>query len=179
MDSRFTQSGVLSDGANGPAGTLTKTGVGTLLLTAANTFSSGVNVQGGVVQLSGAGRLPDTADVNVAAPAILDLNGVSDAIDALTGDGDITLGSGTLTVGAANGGGTFSGSIIGAGGLVKVGTGTQLLRTKIVGLNTFPNTYAGGTAINGGVLDVKEDANLGSSGRVAFFQRRNAPDLRH
>jgi autotransporter-associated beta strand protein len=165
----LTQAGAIGDGPAGPAGSLTKAGAGTLLLTAANTFTSGVNIQGGVLRLSGDGMLPDTSDVNVTMPAAFDLNGASGAIDALSGDGDVLLGAGALTVGANDGGATFSGVISGDGGLVKVGAGTQLLRTKMVGMEVFPSTYTGGTVINRGVLDVETDNNLGDpAGALSF-----------
>lgn len=165
----LTQSGVIEDGANGPAGPLNKQGTGDLNLTANNTYSSGTNIQSGRLRLSNSGQLPDTSDVDVAGNATFDLNNISDAINGLSGSGDVTLGSGTLTVGAGDGGGTFAGTISGAGSLVKIGAGTQSLRTKIVGEDTFPNTYAGGTEINGGALDIEDDENLGEAdGPLSF-----------
>ena len=165
----LTQSGVIEDGSNGPAGSLSKAGAGTLRLNAMNTYSSGTNIQNGFLRLLAGGRLPDTTDVNVASGATFDLNNVSDAIDGLAGSGDVLLGAGALTVGADDGGGTFSGTISESGSLVKVGTGTQSLRTKTVGQDTFPNTYTGGTEINGGTLDVEGNENLGeASGGLSF-----------
>ncbi len=166
----LTQSGVIGDGTLGLPGPLAKTGSGTLLLTAANTFSSPVNIQGGILRLLGAGRLPDTADVNITMPAAFDLNNVSDAIDALSGDGDVLLGAGTLTFGASDGDGTFAGIISGAGGLVKIGAGRQTLQTKTGPMGEFlPNTYQGGTAINAGVLRIENDGNLGNpAGAITF-----------
>lgn len=167
--STLTQSGVIADGANGPAGPLNKAGAGTLRLDVASTYSSGTNIQNGLLQLDGAGQLPDSSDVNVAAGATFDLNNVSDAVNGLSGSGDVVLGSGTLTVGSDDGSGTFSGTISGSGGIVKVGGGSQVLRTKEVGEDTFPNTYEGGTQINGGVLDIAVDLNLGDpAGPLGF-----------
>ncbi|QEG33643.1 autotransporter-associated beta strand repeat-containing protein [Bythopirellula goksoeyrii] len=165
----LTQNGVIEDGVNGPAGSLNKTGSGNLLLGTANTYSSGTNIQSGLLRLNSGGRLPDTTDVDVAASATWDLNNVSDAIDGLSGSGDVTLGSGELTVGSDDGGGTFSGTISETGSLVKVGIGTQFLRLNEVGEDTFPNTYTGGTQINGGTLDIEEDDNLGDPGGPLSF----------
>ncbi|MDC0935471.1 autotransporter-associated beta strand repeat-containing protein [Pirellulales bacterium] len=165
----LTQTAVIEDGANAPAGPLNKSGAGDLQLDAANTYTSATNIQSGRLRLSNAGRLPDTSDVDVAAGATFDLNNISDAVNGLSGGGDITLGSGQLTIGANDGGATFSGTISGTGALVKVGTGTQLLRLNEVGEDTFPNTYTGGTQINGGILDIELDNNLGDpAGPLSF-----------
>jgi autotransporter-associated beta strand protein len=56
---------------------------------------------------------------------------------------------------------TFGGVISGSGAFQQIGTGTTIL--------TAVNAYSGGTAINGGVLAVAADANLGAaSGGLAF-----------
>jgi fibronectin-binding autotransporter adhesin len=56
---------------------------------------------------------------------------------------------------------TFAGVISGTGAFAQIGSGTTIL--------TAANTYAGGTSINGGVLAVAADANLGAaSGALAF-----------
>jgi autotransporter-associated beta strand protein len=55
----------------------------------------------------------------------------------------------------------FGGVISGSGAFAQIGPGTTVL--------TAANTYAGGTAINGGVLAVAADANLGAAaGGLAF-----------
>ena len=160
----LTQAGAISDGPLGPPLPLAKAGTGDLMLTASNTYSSSTQIDQGTLRLSGAGRLPDVTDVNVALNSTLDLNSVSDAIDALDGSGDVTLGSGTLTVGADNGGGFFDGVISGTGSLTKIGTGKQILSTRLANMGQqFPNTYAGGTQVNGGILNVESDLNLGAA----------------
>ena len=49
------------------------------------------------------------------------MNGYSNTLDALTGDGSVVTDGATLGVGYSNGGGTFSGVISGSGGLSKYG----------------------------------------------------------
>jgi autotransporter-associated beta strand protein len=56
---------------------------------------------------------------------------------------------------------TFGGVISGTGGFSQLGPGTTILAAV--------NTYSGGTSVNGGVLAVAADANLGAaSGGLAF-----------
>ena len=56
---------------------------------------------------------------------------------------------------------TFNGSISGTGSVTQLGGGTTIL--------TGANTYSGGTAINGGVLRVSSDANLGAGAGALSF----------
>lgn len=56
---------------------------------------------------------------------------------------------------------TYAGQISGTGAVNAIGTGTTIL--------TANNTYAGGTAMNGGTLQVANDSNLGiASGTLSF-----------
>ena len=119
----LTQSGVISDGSGGVPLALTKAGLGELLVSASNTYTSPTFIDQGTLRLAGGGQLPNVTDVTVATDATFDLNNVSDAIDALAGSGDVLLGTATLTVGADNGDGFFDGVISGPGSLVKIGTG--------------------------------------------------------
>jgi outer membrane autotransporter protein len=89
-------------------------------------------------------------------------------IGSIEGSGNYFLGSKTLSVGGNNLSTTVSGviqdgSIFGAGAtggsLTKVGTGTLTL--------TGVNIYSGGTNLNGGILAVNSDLNLGT-GALSF-----------
>ena len=60
----------------------------------------------------------------------------------------------TLTLGNANGSGSFNGAIVGNIALVKTGTGTQML--------CGPNLYTGGTTVNGGTLVLSNAVAQGS-----------------
>ena len=144
--------------------TLTKDGTNTLTLanSGVNTFSSGVNLLGGTLQLGGSDdRLPTGTTVSFAnvAGTGLDLNNLNQTVGALAGGGtnggNTTLGtSGTNTLTIGGFGGAYYGMISGAGSVTKTGFGTQ----------TFygANTYGGGTLINsGGTLAV---ANATGSG---------------
>jgi autotransporter-associated beta strand protein len=150
-------SGVIQDGSGTVA--LTKTGTNTEYLTGANTYSGTTTISGGTLTVDIANAIPSTSDVT--DNATLDLYGNSDTIGALSGGGTVTssvAGSMTLTVGATNNSGTFSGVIQDDGdavALTKTGTGTETL--------SGANTYSGTTTINAGTLSIAADDNLGTA----------------
>ncbi len=148
-----------SGSIGGEAG-LVKMGSGSLILgnSGANTFSGGVTISGGSLQLSGGvDRLPTNTTVTLAnvPGATLDLNGQDQALAVLDGGGalggDVALGSATLTI--TGGGGVHAGVVSGSGMVVKSGAGTQVLAGA--------NLYSGGTVVSGGTLAV---ANASGSG---------------
>lgn len=163
------QSGAI--GESGGSQSLTKTGAGTLELTAANSYSGGTAIQAGVLDMNGASALGSGA-VQVDAGAGLrmsnaaalgtqavsnqgsvDVSNVTAAtsIGSLGGSGNVLLGARTLTVGGLNANDTIGGVIQdggvagGTGGnLVKTGTGTLTL--------TGANSYTGTTTVASGTL---------------------------
>ncbi|KDD17787.1 autotransporter outer membrane beta-barrel domain-containing protein [Bordetella bronchiseptica] len=139
----------------GGAGTLVKTGQGTLVLGGTNQYGGGTTVNAGTVQVvrdanlgAAAGavslnnaRLASTGTFSTARTATLTGNGTFDTADGTT------LG--------------WTGAIDGAGALVKTGQGTLVLGGD--------NQYAGGTTVNAGTVQVSRDANLGiAAGTVAL-----------
>jgi len=144
-----TFSGVISG-----TGSLTKSGTGTLTLSGANTYTGATNVNTGSLRLGASNILANTTAVTVASGATLNLNNYSDTVGSLAGAGIVTLGSGTLTVGADNTNTTFSGVISGTGGITKTGTGTLIL--------SGANTYTGSTTVNAGTLAFGAGMNLSS-----------------
>jgi autotransporter-associated beta strand protein/T5SS/PEP-CTERM-associated repeat protein len=147
-----TVSGVIADAPLSPAGVLEKTGAGTLVLTASETYSGGTVIKAGTLQLGAGGQLLSTGALTVNAGGTFDLNNFNQTVGDLSGDGAITLGSGTLTAGAANST-VFSGTISGTGGLVKQGTGALTL--------SGASSYTGPTMVNAGTLVV--DGSLANS----------------
>ena len=162
-----------------PGGNLTKLSTGTLILTAANTFSGSTTVTAGTLELSHALALQNSA-INTTASAAgsatsgLVLTGVSSpTFGGLTGtkalaslfDTDsgnygsvtnVTLNPGT---GASY---SYAAAIAdGAPGmtLTKSGAGTQIL--------TVANAYTGGTILSGGTLNYGHASAL-SSGPLSF-----------
>ncbi len=91
--------------------------------------------------------------------ANLDLNDDNETIGSLAGDGNVFLGSGTLTTGSA-GSTTFNGVISESGGLTKVGGTTFTL--------TGDSTYDGLTTINGGALTLDGSLDAGNNVELAM-----------
>ena len=192
-----TGSQQLSGGTISGTGNLLKTGNGQLLLGANGApqtialtgATSIIDVQAGVLrnEYGNSAWGGNLAGLNVASGAIFDLWDGNATVDELTGSGTINKGwnsNGTLTIGANNGSGIFTGTIYNnrtdlphggnAGGnlsLTKLGSGTQTL--------TANNTYAGGTNVNGGTI-ISGGGSLGtgtlsiaSGGTVAVNQTAN------
>ena len=141
-------------------GVLTKIGGGTLTLTGTNTYSGGTNVNVGAVAVSADNALG-------AATGPLTFNG-----GTLRFNSSFNLSpTRAITLNAANGGfaggGTFdtnghvstiSQGIVGAGGLVEADSSGGAGRLILTGLNT----YAGGTTINAGTLQLGNGGTTGS-----------------
>jgi autotransporter-associated beta strand protein len=153
QDASSTFAGVISGSGN-----FEKVGNGTLQLSGANTLTGATRVYAGTLRLLATNSLSANSDVRVEST--LDLNGRNQTIGALDGSstGRVTLGGATLTVGANNHNGGFSGVISGAGSLTKTGAG---------GLTLFgANTYSGATNIDAGTLIVGGVNALPSSSAV-------------
>ena len=140
-------------------GGLAKMGTGTLLLSGNNSYTGATNIIDGRIQLVGTGRLSNSTDVIVSSAAILDLNGVSDTVDSITGSGSVRLGGGTLTVDENTvNARVFSGAISESGDFAKEGTHLLVL--------TGNNTYTGTTTLGGGTLRVASNNNLGAGNLI-------------
>ncbi len=150
-----TFSGILSG-----SGSLAKAGAGTLVLSGANNYSGGTTINGGTIQAGSTTALgAASGNLNVTNGAF-DLHGFDVALNGLTGStnamiGNTGGGASHLTVGSANGSGTFAGVIADDAplGLTKTGTGTEILNGA--------NTYTGGTEIDQGTLTAGNASALG------------------
>ncbi len=104
----------------------------------------------------------DSANVDISGTA----NGVS--IGSLSGNGSVSLGKQTLTIGALNKNDTLSATIQdgGAGGsLIKAGSGTQTL--------TGANNYTGSTTVQNGTLALAGNGTIAPSSFVDIKQGAN------
>ena len=155
----FTDSGttLTYNGILDGTGTLTKDGMGRLILGGANTFSGTISMAGtlSISSDSNLGAVPgspvstffrlDTGTIESSATFTLNAN--RGVILGDTGGSFLTDASTTLT---------YNGTIssISTGGLTKLGSGTLILGGA--------NTYTGGTVVQAGVLDVS-GGSLGTS----------------
>ena len=142
---------------------VTKTGAGTLTLTADNTYSGTTTAgAGGTLALGNAGGLGTGA---VTVQGTLDLNGYSPTVAYLGGSGTVTCGvAGTSTLAVYQDWywTTFAGVIedgFGTVSLVKTGDGDFRL--------TGTNTYSGGTTVSAGALYVGDNTASGTLGSGA------------
>ena len=132
---------------------LSKSGSGTLVLAASNSYSGGTTLSAGTLALSNANAL-GSGNLTVNG-GTLDLGGNNLTAVNLGGTGGtISLGANTLTASMSSGG-QFSGAITGSGGLVKTGASFLTLAGN--------NTYSGGTLVNGGTLFVIGSGTLGDT----------------
>jgi autotransporter-associated beta strand protein len=136
-------------------GSLTQAGTGTLVLTGTNTYTGGTHLDGGILSIG--------SDANLGAPTggltfnggILSIGGPVNINRAVT----LEAGGGAVNTNGFTD--ILSGMISGPGGLTKLGPGTLVL--------TADNTYAGGTHLDGGILSIGSDANLGApTGGLTF-----------
>ncbi len=111
--------------------------------------------------------IPDTASVTLDSNITWKITHGVETIDGLNGAGNITNVSGTnylagvatLTVGASNGGGLFSGGLSDGGtafSLAKTGTGTQELSGSSI-------TYSGSTTLSNGTLKLTKTTGFASN----------------
>ncbi|RDL47226.1 Extracellular serine protease [Ensifer sp. M14] len=162
--------GTLSTAITGN-GSLIKTGSGTLTLGGMNTYTGATSIAaGGTLALSGQGRI--SASSGLTTDGIFDVSGaIAPAVKSLTGNGQVVLGTKSLSI--SNATGTFSGVINGTGG-ISVSGGTQIL--------TGANTFSGQAGINtGATLQIGDGgaggslvSNILNSGAVVFNSSSNS-----
>ncbi len=152
---------------SGARGSLVKVGTGTFTLSGSALYTGSTLINQGLLLAGSANAFPSSSTVTLenAADVGMQLQGFNQTIGSLAGGGSlggsVSLGTGTLTTGANAASTLYDGVISGAGGLIKIGTGTFSL--------TGTNTYQGGSTIAGGTLNIQTDGNLGDSSGGLFF----------
>lgn len=131
---------------------LTKAGAGTLVLGGSNAYTGATTINAGTLRTSTANVINDASAVSIASGAAFALGG-SDTVASISGAGNITLGSNTLTFGDSTNQ-TVSGTISGTGALVKNGGGAITLSGN--------NAYSGGTTISTGTIKIGDNNALGT-----------------
>ena len=152
-----TQSGVISG-----AGGITKTGAGTVVLSADNTYAGGTTISAGALQAATDVKL-GAASGGLAFDGGTLRFGANDFTSART----IALGAGGGTVDINDTvGGVLSGQIAGAGKLSLINGGSSAAQGTRLTLTNGANSYAGGTLIQGGAgrieVAVTQTGALGS-----------------
>ncbi|WP_080220388.1 autotransporter outer membrane beta-barrel domain-containing protein [Salmonella enterica] len=189
-DDSFTVNTVLEDvdansGWNGQS--LTKTGAGTLILNAENTYTGSTTISEGTLIATNVEAL---GTGNVTDNATLEMNTGGDFDNAISGSGQVVKsGDETLTLSGANsytGGTTISGGTLVASNVDALGSG-DVTNDAVLELNTGgdfinsiggtgrveksgdetltlsgSNTYTGGTLISGGTLIASNVEALGT-----------------
>jgi fibronectin-binding autotransporter adhesin len=167
----FNFSGILSDGSTSAG--ITKTGSSTLTLSGANTFSGGLTLSQGTLNINNASALGNGAFTLANGVKIDNTSGAAitnTKNNAQTWNGDfswlgtqaLNMGTGDVTLGANSiitVGGTGALTV---GGNVSDGSNSYGLTLGTVGsknsgtliLNGAANSYDGGTVINSGILQV-------------------------
>lgn len=150
-----TVNAILADDSSG-ATRLVKTDLGTLALGGANTFTGGIAIQSGRLQIAAdsalgaaagalgidGGILLTTANIGISRPLTLGSRG-----------GNLEVANGTTL--------TYGGAISGVGTLEKLDAGTLIL--------SGANSYSGGTRLGAGTLAISALGNLGDLGGGLTF----------
>ena len=132
--------------AIGGSGSLNKTGSGTMVLGASETYGGNTNVSAGTLQINASNRVPDASNLTVSG-GTFDVQTFSETVAAVTlSGGSITgTGAGTLTGSSYSlQSGSASAILAGSGAVTKSTSGTVTL--------TGANTLGGGITVNGGTL---------------------------
>jgi len=139
------------------AGTFTKDGAGTLVLSGVNSSFSGDTIVAGGTMRAGSAQAfgPGTRYITIGSGAVLDLGGFNVSAGGVAGGGTIALGGRTLTT--AGGQANFTGAITGTGGFTR---GSGSYTQTFTGCN---NTYTGVTTISGSLAaDCIQNGGLAS-----------------
>ena len=151
----FTDGVTLAADISG-SGTLSKAGMGTLILTGNNSYAGGTTITGGFINFNSANSF-GSGLITIDGGGLQWATGNSADISAQLA----AFGAGGATFDTNGNNVTLAASLSGPGGLIKTGAGTLTL--------SGINTYSGGTTINGGTLAVAPTPiSARSAGGLAF-----------
>jgi len=138
-------------------GGLTKTGAGAIAIASTCSYGGPTTVSAGILRVRGASeRFPDATALTVATGATFDVDGFTETVGSVAGEGTVEIDGGTLIAGGNNSSTTFSGTFTGAAGkFTKQGTGTLTLSGN--------NLHGGLTTISAGAVAVQHNGALGTT----------------
>ena len=139
---------------SGGSRALTKVGVGSLILTANNTYTGATTINAGTLQLSGSGTIGSGAFSITGGELDLGGSSITNTFTSLTGG---TFTNGTVTNNSSNydlQSGSVSAILAGTNGVNKTTANTVTL--------SGANTYTGATTINAGTLQIGNGGTTGS-----------------
>jgi autotransporter-associated beta strand protein len=132
------------------SGGLTKSGSGTLTLTASNTYTGPTTINGGMVVMGHANSLGTSGNISFTGGGLQYGTGITIDLSSRIKDS-----SSAISVDTDNNNVTFSSVLdsTNSGGLTKSGSGTLTLNAN--------NAYTGATTVNGGTLEIGAAGRLG------------------
>lgn len=166
---------------NGTTG-IVKNGTGALTLATANTFSGGVQLNAGTLNINnasaiGSGALTISAGTvidNTSGSAVTSSSPVTQAWNGdftFTGSNDLNLGAGAVAMSASRQI-TVNGSTLSVGGVS--GTGFGLTKEGAGTLAIGASTYTGATLINGGTLKANSTTSFTTTSSVTLADAAGA-----
>ncbi len=148
-------------GAISGVGGIVKEGSGTFIFYGTgNTYSGVTTLNEGSIRAGGENVFSKNSEISISSLGVLDLNGFDTRIRNLSGEGEILLGRGTLTLGDSNSR-LFSGKISGSGGVIKQGSGTLTLMGA-------GSSYNGNTLVQAGTIKAGSDGAFSSNSEIVL-----------
>ena len=180
------QTGSGGTGANAGIWGLNKNGAGTLVLSAANTYSGATVVDGGTLRAGHAAAFGTSNQFSVAGGAILDLNGFNQTFAVLQGAGSVTGANSTISGIFTPGNGTPGSSMAITGNLAFQAAAQYLLQVNpatssfvaVTGTATLGGATVDATFAAGAYVQKKYTiltATGGVSGSFSGVATSNAP----
>ncbi|WP_368541159.1 autotransporter outer membrane beta-barrel domain-containing protein [Enterobacter soli] len=124
------------------------------LSNASNSYTGTTTVTGGTLRAGATNVIDNSSQLVLNNGTIFDLNGFDQSVNSMSGTGNVTLGSKSLTHTTVSGNVAYGGVISGTGKVTSTGPGTWIL--------SGINTWTGGTTISNGILQLGAGGLTGS-----------------
>ena len=152
----FTLGSVLANASGSITNSVLKTGAGTTVLNAANTYSGATTVTGGTLALSGTGSIANTTGINVQGGATFDVTALSGgfalgATQTLRGDGTLNATGRNIAVAGTITPGNGIGQMSVSTNMLQFGSTSALDIEMTPGLPPTAGSNYGQLALTGGI----------------------------